>query len=270
MTVETAVSVSLEAFATSMAALTAYRDSFSERPHLAVAVSGGSDSLALVLLADAWCRERGGRVSALTVDHGMRAEAAAEAAKVAAWMQAHGIEHHILVWRDPTPASALQAKARNARYRLMDDWCGRAGVDHLLVGHTADDQAETVLMRLKRGSGPDGLAGMSAVRRLDHCAVLRPMLRMRREALQAFLSAQGQTWLSDPSNTDQRFARTRVRADLAAGLFDVDALCATARRYGQMRVVAELAADRFMTDHVTIAPAGYMTGDAAALASPVM
>ena len=125
---------------------------FESQPHLAVAVSGGSDSLSLVLLASHWAACRGGKVTALSVDHGLRAESRLEVEQVKKWMRIKGIDHHILSWEERKPVSGLQAAARNARYKLMTDWCREASVLHLLIGHTLDDQAETLLLRHEKAS----------------------------------------------------------------------------------------------------------------------
>lgn len=228
---------------------------FETHPHLAVAVSGGSDSMATALLADTWVRERGGRVTALTVDHGLRDGAAVEARRVGGWLKTRGIEHHVLRWRGPKPRSAIQAGARDARYRLLDDWCGRAGVLHLLVGHTRDDQAETLVMRLERGSGPDGLAAMGRERALRHCRLLRPLLDISRGALKEVLGARGQEWLDDPSNADPRFERARLRSRP----LDVAALAESARRYGQARQVLERETARLLARTCRFHAAGYAT-----------
>ena len=228
---------------------------FENEPHLAVAVSGGSDSMALVLLANSWARERGGRVTALTVDHGLRADAAREARQVAGWLAAMGIDHHLLRWRGPKPRAAIQARARDARYRLLDDWCGDAGVLHLLVGHTRDDQAETLMMRLRRGSGPDGLAAMGRERMLRHCRLLRPLLDVPRGALRDFLSVRGQGWLDDPSNRDPRFERARLRTEA----LEIEALAESARRYGQARQVLERETARLLAASCRFHAAGYAT-----------
>jgi tRNA(Ile)-lysidine synthase len=137
---------------------------FEARPVLAVAVSGGPDSLALVLLAEKWARQRGGQAWALTVDHGLRPESAAEARRVAFWLAARSIAHQILVWTGDKPASGIQEAARDARYRLLAEWCRTHGCLHLVAAHHREDQVETHLIRRRAGSGPDGLAGMSAVR----------------------------------------------------------------------------------------------------------
>lgn len=181
---------------------------------LAVAVSGGPDSLALLVAAQA---AFGDRVRALTVDHGLRDGSAAEAAGVAAICERLGVAHHILRWEGEKPISNIHAEARTARYRLMGDWCADHGVAWLATGHHADDQAETLLLRLARGSGASGLAGIRATRVLTNgVTVLRPLLDRRRAELRALVDAAGLTTVTDPSNVDPRFDRTHARALLAA------------------------------------------------------
>jgi len=185
---------------------------FEARPHLAVAVSGGADSMALLLLAHRWARAGHGKVTALTVDHGLRMGSAAEARQVARWCRARGIAHVTLRWAGAKPATGIQAAARAARYRILEDWCARRCVLHLLVAHHADDQAETVALRRERGSGADGLAGMSAIVETPRLRILRPLLGVPKARLAATLRRAGQGWIEDPSNRDAKFARARLRA----------------------------------------------------------
>jgi tRNA(Ile)-lysidine synthase len=195
------------------APLMAQFEPFESRPVLAVGVSGGRDSLALTLLAHDWVAQRGGRVLGLIVDHGLRAEAAHEAAETRARLGDLGIAAEILRWTGPKPkpAHGIQAAAREARYRLLLAACRRHGILHLLVAHHADDQAETVAMRAARGSGPDGLAGMAALVEHAEVRLLRPLLDVRRNRLAATLRARGVPWIDDPSNVDPRFERARLR-----------------------------------------------------------
>lgn len=233
---------------------------FERRPHLAVAVSGGADSLALCLLTDAWARERDGRVTALTVDHGLRPGSAQESALVKTWLSERGIDHVGLTWTEDKPGSGIQAAARRARYRLMADWCREAGVLHLLLGHHRRDQAETVLMRMARGSGPDGLAAMAPVVETVSVRLLRPLLDMAPERLRAFIKAIGQPWIEDPSNTDSRFARTRVRATLpglAATGVTTEALADQAQRMGEARSRLDEAEAVLMARGCRLHPAGF-------------
>ena len=179
-----------------------------------VAVSGGPDSLALLLLAH---RAFGSRVCALTVDHGLRAAAAVEAQIVADHAAALGVRHVTLRWEGPRPAANLQAAARAARYRLMGAWCAANGVRWLATAHHRDDQAETLLLRLARGSGSGGLAGIRARRPLAACVeLLRPLRAKTRADLASLVAAAGWIAADDPSNRAMRFDRTRARALLAA------------------------------------------------------
>lgn len=181
--------------------------------HLAVATSGGPDSLALLTLAAAAFP---GRVTALTVDHRLRPDSAAEAASVAAQCAARGIAHATLVRDGPAFAANLQAQARAARYHLLADWCAAHGVGLLFTAHHADDQAETLLMRLNRGSGSAGLAGIRAARALGQdLTLVRPLLGLRKAELVGIAVAAGWQVVADPANHDPRHDRTAMRALLA-------------------------------------------------------
>jgi tRNA(Ile)-lysidine synthase len=174
---------------------------------LGLAVSGGGDSVALLLLAV----DAGLQVHAVTVDHGLRPEAAAEAAWVGRLCAALGVPHNTLQWQGWTGAGNLQDQARRARLSLIADWAKAAGLGAVALGHTQDDQAETVLMRLARRSGVDGLSAMSARRRAQGMTWLRPLLSVSRDDLRAFLRAHGQEWIEDPSNDMLRFDRVKAR-----------------------------------------------------------
>jgi tRNA(Ile)-lysidine synthase len=210
---------------------------FEARPELAVAVSGGADSLALALLAREWVAARGGRLLALVVDHDLRPGSDAAAATAAAWLAARGIAAAILRWEGSKPATGVQATARDARYRLLETACRERGILHLLLAHHAGDQAETVAMRAARGSGPFGLAGMAAVVERPGLRLLRPFLDLPKARLVATLRAAGQPWLEDPSNRDERFRRGALRADPG---FDP----APWWRQAVARTVARAAADK--------------------------
>lgn len=174
-----------------------------------VAVSGGGDSVALLHAA---CAVAGRRfVLAATVDHGLRPEAAREAEAVAQACAALGVPHETLRW-DGAGGGNLQERAREARRALLGGWARARGVGLLLLGHTADDQAETVLLRLARGSGVDGLAGMPEAFEAERVEWRRPFLGLPREALRGWLRARGVAWAEDPSNEDPRFDRARARA----------------------------------------------------------
>lgn len=228
---------------------------FEPAPHLAVGVSGGADSLALALLAHDWARGQGGRITALTVDHGLRPESGAEAAQVGAWLGSHGIAHAILPWTGPKPTSAIQARARDARRALLADWCRAAGVLHLLLAHQRDDQAETVLLRRQSHSGPDGLAAMAAIVELPALRIVRPLLGLPHASLTAFLAARGQAWLEDPSNQNPAFTRIRLRRALDDE--QVAPLAEGAALAGWARVAHEREVARLLAQFVTIYPQGW-------------
>jgi tRNA(Ile)-lysidine synthase len=184
---------------------------FETHPDLAVAVSGGRDSLCLALLASEWAASREGRAIALIVDHGLRSESAVEAQSTVHLLEGLGIESAVLSWTGDKPRTGLQEAARDARYRLLREACRERGILHLLVAHHADDQAETIAMRAARSSGPDGLAGMAALVEWPEVRLLRPLLAVRRAALTATLTVRGIPWIDDPSNVDPRFERARLR-----------------------------------------------------------
>ena len=253
-------------FARAMAAL----DGIEPAPAVAVGLSGGGDSLALVLLLRHWVAERGGSLLALTVDHGLRAESAEEAAAVGQVMARLNIPHRVLRWEGAKPAAGLQAAARTARHRLLADACVEAGILHLALAHHRDDQAETVLLRLARGSGTDGLAGMAAVRADGAVRVIRPLLGFSHGRLLATCRAAGLEWVEDPSNRNPRFARARLRAacDLLGGEgLDGDRLCEVARRAGRARAALERATADLLAQAATIHPEGWVTLDPASLSA---
>ena len=172
--------------------------------------------MALLRLLQAWRDSQHPSliISVLTVDHGLRIASAAEAITVANWCAALGLYHHTLNWHGGKPKTGLQAKARVARYDLMADWCLAHDVGILLTGHTADDQAETVLMRSARTSSHRSLAGIWPESEWKGVRVLRPLLEFGKVALRDHLVALGQNWIEDPSNRDARFERVRVRQKL--------------------------------------------------------
>ncbi len=184
---------------------------FEPAPLLAVAVSGGADSLALTVLADVWARTRDGAVLGLVVDHGLRAEAAEEARATARFLAGRRIAAHVLRLTDLAAGSALAERARVARYAALIGACEAAGALHLLVGHHAADQAETLAARALRGSFSAGLAGMAGLVELATVRVLRPLLGVRPGVLRALLLARGIEWIEDPSNYDRRALRVRLR-----------------------------------------------------------
>ena len=164
---------------------------FEPAPRLAAGVSGGADSMALALLADAWARERGGSLLALIVDHGLRATSAAEAAETAARLGGRGIAARVLTIAGLAQGPALAERARTARFHALIAACAAEGILHLLLGHHAADQAETVLIRALGGSGPAGMAGMASLVETPMVRILRPLLGTAPADLRATLIAAG-------------------------------------------------------------------------------
>lgn len=236
-------------------------ESLTFHAHVAIAVSGGSDSTALMWLAARWAKTLAHppRITVLAVDHGLRQEAAGECRAVAGWAQALGLEARILTWTGAKPRSAIQAKARDMRYGLMRDWCLAHGASLLMTAHTREDQAETLLMRLARGSGIRGLAGMRADE-AGPVVLERPLLHTSRAELRATLAAAGHPWIEDPSNQDERFERVRLRQAMPLlaeiGLTPEAVARSAARLERALHPIEELCRD-FMARHVELRPEGF-------------
>lgn len=202
-------------------------------PAIGIALSGGGDSTALMRLTAQWAQGR--RLMAATVDHGLRAASAAEAQAAHRAADALQIPHATLLWRRDTEAGNLMANARDARLRLLSGWAARNQLPAILLGHTQDDQAETLLMRLSRGAGVDGLAGMAEWRDAFGLRWLRPMLGVGRDELRDWLSARGIGWIDDPSNEDDSYDRVRIRKAMAATGLDAARLAMAAENMASAR-----------------------------------
>lgn len=180
-----------------------------------LAVSGGPDSVALMLLAHTWARARsdqsGAWLAVATVDHGLRPQSCEEAEAVAGWTAALGLPHRILAWQGEKPATRIQERAREARYALLLAHAQEIGADHILTAHHADDQAETILFRLLRGSGLSGLAGMAGAASRGALIHSRPLLDCPKDALIAVCAARGHPYFRDASNENLAYARARLR-----------------------------------------------------------
>lgn len=181
-----------------------------------VAVSGGADSLALCLLAHEWAQDCGKLVYALSVDHGLRDGSAQECAWVAKMLNSYGIEHRTLHWLGDKPSHGIQASARGARYELLEAACIKEGIADIFLAHHLDDQAETFIMRLKRGSGVDGLSAMQKISIFKEVRVLRPLLDIPKSRLVGYLRSRKQEWIEDPSNENDDFERVKIRKAMAA------------------------------------------------------
>ncbi len=233
---------------------------FEDHPRIAVAVSGGADSLALAVLLHDWARPLGGHVTALSVDHGQRPEAAAEARFVARTLKPLGLAQQTLRWRGAKPEANVSAVLRRARYDLLSRACARRGLLHLALGHHLDDQAETFLLRLGRGSGLDGLAAMAAIVELPGLRLLRPLLGQPKARLEATLRARGLAWVEDPTNRDPAQARARLRRlmpGFAREGLTAARLATTARYLGHARAALEQELARLLVSVVMLDPAGF-------------
>ncbi len=177
---------------------------------LGVAVSGGSDSVALLRLLCNWGHAQGRKIYVATVNHNLRAEAQNEAEFVAKLCHALDVPHQILSWDNWDGRGNLQSAARDARKTLLTDWAQKLGLSAVAIGHTQDDQAETFLLRLARGSGVDGLSGMRHTSG-NHPVWIRPILDIARTDLRDYLSHIGQSWVDDPSNSDEKYDRVKMR-----------------------------------------------------------
>lgn len=214
-----------------------------DEQRLLAAVSGGPDSVALLALLSDWARQTGRpALFAATVDHGLRAVSAAEAEAVASLCRQLGVPHAILRWSGPKPASGIQERARKARYSLLAEHADLLGGAVLVTAHTLDDQAETMLMRMARGSGPAGLLGMRARVRQGGMELARPLLGVPKARLIATAEARGLPFIQDPSNADPRFERVRWRAlmpRLAEEGLSAERLATLASRLGRMEAAIE-------------------------------
>lgn len=217
-------------------------------PAIVLAVSGGPDSIALMWLAARWRRalSRGPRLVAVTVDHGLRAEAAGEARNVKRLARTLGLSHRTMRWTGAKPKSGLPAAARNARYRLLAQAARESGATHILTAHTRDDQAETLLMRLLRGSGIAGLAAMARETERDGVLLARPFLDVPKSQLIATLRKAKVGFADDPTNRDVSFTRPRIRAVmplLAAEGGDARNLARLASRLARANTAVEILVD---------------------------
>jgi tRNA(Ile)-lysidine synthase len=226
-----------------------FRDfTLASRPALVAAVSGGSDSLSLLFLLRDFLAAHAPatRLVAVTVDHGLRAASAKEAATVAALCETNGIAHRIMRWTGDKPKSGLPAAAREARYRLLFKAARASGAAHIATAHTRDDQAETLLMRLLRGSGVSGLSAMAAETEREGVRLSRPLLEISKAELIATLEAAGIAFADDPTNRDPAFTRPRLRALmplLAEEGADARTLARLALRFARANAAVEVLAD---------------------------
>jgi tRNA(Ile)-lysidine synthase len=247
-------------------------------PGLLLAISGGPDSTALLFLAARWRKKTKTKLTAVTVDHGLRKEAKREAAAVASLAKKLGVPHRTMKWTGAKPKSGIQQAARKARYALLAAAAKKVGASHIVTAHTLDDQAETVLMRMARGSGIGGLGGMARRSRVGELTLLRPFLDMPKARLIATCRAAKLGYADDPSNIDPKFTRARLRplmAVLAAEGLDARRLSSLARRLRRADAAIEAVVERAAAqwpeaDGATIIPAAGFTSLPAEVALRVL
>jgi len=252
------VSAAEDATPISAAEAAALFDDLRSAPALVIAVSGGPDSTALLVLAARWRagRKRGPALLAVTTDHGLRPESAREARAVKRLCTQLGVRHRTLRWTGDKPVTAVQEEARRVRYQLLAAAARGAGAPYVLTAHTLDDQAETVLLRMARGSGVSGLGAMARqtllpttgenARKSEAIVLIRPLLELPKQRLIATLAAMGITFVDDPSNRDPRFTRPRLRAlmpALAEEGLDAHRLAMLAHRMRRADATIEAAVD---------------------------
>ena len=176
-----------------------------------VAVSGGSDSMALTILTHDWAIKNGIELTALTVDHNLRKESKSEAETVHKWCEKYGIKHQILTYTGPIPTSNIEAVAREYRYKLLTDFMKKNSINYLFIAHNQDEQCETFFLNLSRGSGVYGLCGMPSISQRFDINIVRPMLLFTKSEIKEFLTSISQDWIEDPSNSDTKYKRVRIR-----------------------------------------------------------
>lgn len=241
--------------------------SMGQPKYIAVAVSGGGDSMALTLLLNQWCLNNNIKLYAVTVNHGLREASKKEALEVSNWLKKLNIRHEIINWIGKKPTSNIQDRAREARYNLINEWCRSKEINHLFVAHHKDDQAETFLMRLFRGSGIDGLSAMNEVSSLcleghekGNFKLYRPLLSVGKERLLKTLEKNGQSWITDPSNDNDTFTRIKVRKLLANAQiegFNREKLAATATKMSRVKSLLNQLTDQAESEFVTYNLFGY-------------
>ena len=218
---------------------------------IAVAVSGGPDSLALVWLLRQWCINAGVKLMALTVDHRLQPNSTENARKVYEWLKSWDVDCQILTWLGVKPNTRIQENARINRYKLILDWCIQNEFENLALAHHQEDQAETFMIRIIQGSGTDGLACMQANSKRRGVRLLRPFLAVPKSRLLATLKIQNQEWLDDPANTNPIFTRTLVRKltkSLGKRGIDTARLAVLSGQFGRLRMrlenLTQVAIDR--------------------------
>ncbi len=239
---------------------------FENSPKFAVALSGGVDSMSLLFLTKEFAEKHQGSVIALTLDHSLRSSSNFEAQKVAQIMKSANISHQILEWRHEKaiPSSNIQAKAREARYEILTNFCLENDILHLLTGHNLNDISENFLIRLERGSSSTGLSAMRAISSFNQIQILRPLLKFSKTQIQNFAEKNHLEWVEDPSNKNTKFTRNRIRAAIGHDTHLISRIAKSAFQIGRTEEMISEMADKFFFNHVTISEKGFAEIDFAA------
>ena len=225
---------------------------FENNPKICVAVSGGADSLALILLANKLVKKINGSVVGVTVDHSLRDESAEEAQHVKKELEKFHISHEIIKYSGPKPKTRIQEIARKYRYKLLGDFCKSRNIYHLLIGHHSLDQKETCLMRNWRDSGFIGLAGMSAVREFKNHRLLRPMLNLDPKKLKEYLTENKVIWIEDVSNKNNFYLRVRARQYLSRSSWEIGTF------FAKKRIELEMKLSKWFSLNAEVSSFGYV------------
>lgn len=231
-------------------------------PSIGLAISGGGDSMALLLLLREWTIISGAKIIALTVDHKLRQESAQEAQYVKQVCKDLGVEHHIIEWHHSEKIRYnLQSEARKFRYDSLTGFCKKHQIMHLAVAHNLEDQAETFLMNLNKGSGLDGLSAMPSATYRNGIRIVRPLLEFSRQELREYLLSNHVEWVDDPSNDNERFNRVRLRNLVANDEIFTKRIALSASHLGAVRLVYEKHIAELLANVVTLHQAGFCTMD---------
>ncbi len=227
---------------------------------IAVAVSGGADSLCLVHLLIGWCQKNDVRLFAFTVNHGLRPEASDEAKSVHTLLTTWGVKHQILLWRGPKPKTRLEEKARQARYDLMYRACKKNKIQHLFLAHHIEDQAETFWARLAHGSGVDGLSAMESVLPWHECFLMRPLLSEKKADIVSYLKRNHIQWFEDSMNQDEVYERVRWRQrqkTLTDWGISPEVVGTLTNRIQSVKYALSFYTKNFVQNNVFLSPLGY-------------
>jgi len=237
---------------------------FESTPEIAVGVSGGADSLLLALLLQKWVLKKNGKLTALIVNHNLRSESITEIKSLKGWLRKRKINYKVFHWLGEKPKTGIQEIARSIRLKMLTDWCLQKGIIHLCLAHNLNDQAETFLIRLSRGSAVYGLSAMAPISVYKHARLLRPFLFIEKKRIILTLKKMKQNWIEDPSNKNTNFQRVRIRNIISLldkeGI-DNNRLSETSKNLGRAKAAILENVSSLAAESVSIYPEGYVILD---------